>query len=146
MDQPHRIPDAELEILAVLQRRDGATAREVRERIASWRPLAHSSVMTLLGRLEDRGLVRREPAPEGREFVFHATATREEAVRPILSRLLDRVFEGDPVGLMGALFGTRAPDAREIGRLESLLEEMREVADESGDDRGSRESPRKAEE
>lgn len=145
MNEPVRIPDAELEVLAVLQRRDGATAREVRQRIASWRPLAHSSVMTLLGRLEDRGLVRREPAPEGREFVFHATASREEAVRPILSRLLDRVFEGDPVGLMGALFGTRAPDAREIGRLESLLEEMREAADRSADGRGPGESPGKVE-
>ncbi len=121
-----RIPDAELEVLAAVQRRGGATARRVREDLASFRPLSHSSVMTLLGRLEGRGLVRREPSPEGgREFVFRATASREEALAPILKRLVNRVFEGDAVGLMASLFGTRRPDAEELDRLEALLAELR---------------------
>lgn len=121
-----RIPDAELEVLAYVQRRGGATGKEVREGIAEWRPLSHSSVMTLLGRLQDRGLVRRELVPRGREYVYHATTTRDEAVEPILRRLLNRVFEGDAAGLVSSLFETRAPNSEEIERLEALLEELRE--------------------
>lgn len=129
-----RIPDAELEVLACVQRRGRATAREVREAIASWRPLSHSSVMTLLGRLQDRGLVARERG-EGREYVYHATASREEAVEPIFRRLLTRVFEGDPAALVASLFETRPPDAREVDRLERLLAELRDHAGDEGDAR-----------
>lgn len=126
-----RIPDAELEVLAAVQRREGATARQVREDIEAWRPLSHSSVMTLLGRLEERGWVSRERG-DGREFVYHATGTREEAVEPILRRLLNRVFEGDEVGLVSSLFETRRPDADEVERLERLLSELR--AQDGGSD------------
>lgn len=130
-----RLPDAELEVLAHVQREGGATAREVREGIERWRPLSHSSVMTLLGRLEERGFVRREQRDGSREFVFHATATREEAVEPILGRLVQRVFEGDPVGLMASLFGGRKPTSGEIERLSGVLEELkRETADEPTDE------------
>lgn len=122
-----RIPDAELEVLAYVQRRGGATGRQVREGIADWRPLSHSSVMTLLGRLQERGLVRRERAPGEREYVYHATATRDEAVEPIFRRLLNRIFAGDAAGLVSSLFETRAPSAAEIERLEELIEEHRET-------------------
>lgn len=122
-----RIPDAELEVLAYVQRREGATGRQVREGIADWRPLSHSSVMTLLGRLQERGLVRRERAPGEREYLYHATATRDEAVEPIFRRLLNRIFEGDAAGLVSSLFETRTPNAAEIERLEELIEQLREA-------------------
>lgn len=119
-----RIPDAELEVLACVQRRGRATAREVRQELESWRPLAHSSVMTLLGRLADRGLVDRERG-EGREYVYHATATREEALEPIFRRLLNRVFEGDAAAMTASLFQTRPPEPDELERLEQLLDDLR---------------------
>lgn len=125
-----RIPDAELEVLACVQRREGATGRVVREDLASWRPLSHSSVMTLLERLRERGLVTRQRG-EGREYIYRATATREEAMEPIFSRLLDRVFEGDPAGLVASLFETRPPDAAEVARLQELLDEMRGPEEDS---------------
>lgn len=119
-----RIPDAELEVLACVQRRGRATAREVREELESWRPLSHSSVMTLLGRLADRGLVDRERG-EGREYIYHATATREEALEPIFRRLLNRVFEGDAAAMTASLFQTRPPEPDELERLERLLDDLR---------------------
>lgn len=135
-----RIPDAELEVLACVQRRGRATAREVREAIASWRPLSHSSVMTLLGRLEERGLVARERG-EGREYIYHATVTREDAVEPIFRRLLNRVFEGDAAALMASLFETRRPEADEVKRLERLLDELRAESGGGGDAADAREPP-----
>lgn len=125
-----RIPDAELEVLACVQRRGEATGREVREDLEAWRPLSHSSVMTLLGRLQDRGLVTREPG-EGREYVYQATASREAAVEPILRRLLNRVFEGDAAGLVASLFETHRPGTEELDRLEALLESLRTEEAES---------------
>ena len=120
-----RLPDAELEVLAYVQKRNGATAKEVREGMAAWRPLAHSSVMTLLGRLEDRGLVQRERTGVGREYRFLPATSREEAVRPILGHLVRRVFGGDAAGLVASLYGGRKPTEAELDRLEALVEELK---------------------
>lgn len=121
-----RVPDAELEVLACLQRRGSATAREIGEAIEAWRPLSHSSVMTLLGRLEGRGLVRHERSGSGREHLFFPTTGRDEALRPILGRLVKRIFGGDAAGLVASLYGGRTPTESELDRLERLVRDIRE--------------------
>ena len=67
------LPDAELEVLACLWQKGEATARDVREAMASYRPLTHSAVSTLLARLQEKGLVGRRKGPVGKAFLFRAT-------------------------------------------------------------------------
>ncbi|HEX2189302.1 MAG TPA: BlaI/MecI/CopY family transcriptional regulator [Longimicrobiaceae bacterium] len=120
-----RVPDAELEILAFIQHRGKATAREVREGIAAFRPLAHSSVVTLLNRLEARGLVTRRKAGQGKAFLYAPTHGRSATVRPLLRRLLNRVYGGDSVALVASLFETKPPSERELEELERMVDDLR---------------------
>lgn len=124
-----RVPDAELEVLAFVQREGEATAREVREGIADYRPLAHSSVVTLLGRLEERGLLVKRKADRGKAFVYRPTRERDTTVRPVLRRLVERVYAGDSVALVASLFETKPPNEREIDELERMVEELRRRGD-----------------
>lgn len=119
------VPEAEQDVLAALYDLGDATARQVRERLAGRRPLAHASVVTLLGRLEARGLVRRRKADTGKAFVYAPTRARTRTFGPLLSRLVRRAFQGDSSALVASLFESRPPDAREIERLDALLEEWR---------------------
>jgi predicted transcriptional regulator len=68
--------DLEAEILAVLQEADGPlTPREVNDRLA--RPLAYTTVMTVLARLHEKGQAERERAGRGYAYSF----LRDEAGR-----------------------------------------------------------------
>ena len=120
-----RLPDAELELLACLHRRSEATARELRRDLEAHRPMAHGSVLTLLGRLERRGLVTRRKGPVGKAFVFAPARQPITTVRPLLKRLLNRVFAGNPVDLVASLFETRPPTASELDELHKLVTDLR---------------------
>ena len=114
-----------MELLARLQRRGDATARELREDLWADRPMAHGSVLTLLGRLERRGLVTRRKGPVGKAYVYSPTREAVATTRPLLKRLVNRVFNNDPVGLVASLFETRPPTTRELDAIQRLVADLR---------------------
>jgi BlaI family transcriptional regulator, penicillinase repressor len=120
-----RLPDAELEVLTCLHRRGEATARDIREALWDQRPMAHGSVLTLLGRLERRGLVARKKGPSGKAFVYMPTGRQTAALRPVMRRLVDRVFAGSPVDLVASLFETRPPTPQELDAIQRLVRDLR---------------------
>jgi len=119
------LPDAELEVLASVQRQGKATAREVRELMHPYRPMAHASVLTLLTRLEAKGLVSREKGPFGKAFVYLPTARSKRTGSNVIKRLVQRVFHGDGVALVASLFQSKPPTREELNRLEKLLADLR---------------------
>jgi BlaI family transcriptional regulator, penicillinase repressor len=120
-----RLPDAELEVLSCLHRRGEATARDIREALWDQRPMAHGSVLTLLGRLERRGLVTRKKGPSGKAFVYMPTGRTTATMRPVMKRLVDRVFAGSPVDLVASLFETRPPTQQELDQIQRLVRDLR---------------------
>src|SRR5690348_4009470 len=108
------LPDAELEVLASLHRQGRATAREIREMMAGYRPMAHASVLTLLTRLEAKGLVTREKGSFGKAFVYLPTQRSKMTTRNLLKKILQRVFHGDGVALVTSLFQTKPPTQEEL--------------------------------
>ena len=121
-----RIPDAEADVLAVLFDAEEATARSVREALARKRPMAHGTVVTLLRRLEDRGLVKRRKADQGKAFVYRPTRAHARTFGPAVTTLMQRAFGGKPAALVASLFETRPPSKEEIDELEALVERLRE--------------------
>ncbi|MHC1769036.1 MAG: BlaI/MecI/CopY family transcriptional regulator [Verrucomicrobiia bacterium] len=119
------LPDAELEVLACLQQHGKATAREIREKMYRYRPMAHASTGTLLGRLEAKGLVRKKKGNFGKAFVYTPTAISKRTASHVVKRLLQRVFHGDGVALVASLFESRKPTPEELARLRRLLRELR---------------------
>ena len=120
-----RIPEAEADVLAVLFDAGEATARTVRERLVKKRPMAHGTVVTLLRRLEDRGLVKRRKADQGKAFIYSPTKAHARTFGPLVSSLMQRAFGGKPAALVASLFETRKPTAREIDELEAMVAELR---------------------
>jgi BlaI family transcriptional regulator, penicillinase repressor len=125
------LPDAELEVLACLWQKGEATARDVREAMAGFRPLTHSAVSTLLARLQEKGLVSRRKGPVGKAFLFRAAGRPQRTRGRLVGDLLERVFGGDALAVVSSLFETRPPNAEELDRLQRLLEELRATAAKS---------------
>jgi len=102
MDSDH-IPNAELDVLACLWQEGPVTARRIREMMLKYRPMAHGSVVTLLTRLEAKGLVSKEKGPVGKAFLFSAAKKAEVTQRQLVADMLGRVFAGDAGAMSAAL-------------------------------------------
>jgi len=118
------LPEAELELLAFLHGHGEADPGTVRQAVQAFRPLSHSSVVTLLRRLEARGLVARRKAPKGKAFLYRATSEAGSTYRGVLARLVKRVFRGDRLSLVSTLFDVRKPTEAEIAELQHLVDRL----------------------
>jgi predicted transcriptional regulator len=82
-------------------------------------------VLTLVKRLEDKGLVAREGEKEGKAFIYRPTRTSESAPRRLVRQVVDRLFGGNSVALVASLMETRKPTPAELAELGKLLERLR---------------------
>jgi len=118
------LPEAEMEILAVLHARGEAEASDIREALAGYRPMSHASVLTLLGRLEEKGLVSRQKAPVGKAFLYAAVKSAKPMYRGLLRRVVRRIFANDPAQLVASLFDARPPTRDELRQIREIVEEL----------------------
>ena len=90
-----RLADLELECMKVLWKYPGASVAQVRAGLP--RPLAYTTVMTVLDRMSAKGLVERQK--NGRAYLYTAALDQETARRGAVVRLTTRFFENDPAAL-----------------------------------------------
>jgi BlaI family transcriptional regulator, penicillinase repressor len=124
-----RLPDAELEVMACLWRLREATARQVREAMMGYRPMAHTSMVTLLGRLESKGLVKRTKGPVGKAFLYTPLRRPGKTYRRVIGDVLQRIFGGNGPALVASLFETQPPTPTEVVELQRLLDGLRRKTD-----------------
>lgn len=96
------------------------TVTEIWQSLA--RPVARTTVLTWVQRLEKRGWLRRAESEDG--FAYSATRAPEDAATNVAERIVDTLFAGSPSGLVLALAGRGRIDAQEVARLKSLLDEL----------------------
>lgn len=123
-----RLPDAELELLASLNRLGEATVRDLRAELEPFRPMAAGSVITLLNRLETKGMVRRRKGSFGKAFVYSPTRRGQSAARPVLRNLLDRVFAGSAANFVSALLDAAPATPEELREIERVVRQRKRSA------------------
>lgn len=87
-----RLSGLQLGVLRALWSAGEATVQGVRDSLADERPLAPTTVATLLKRLEARGLVTHRR--EGRQFVYRATETARDVESSMVAGLVRDLFGG----------------------------------------------------
>jgi predicted transcriptional regulator len=123
------LPEAEMEILAVLHVRGEVDAREIREALEGYRPMSHASVLTLVGRLEAKELVTRRKGPVGKAFVYAAAKSPKPMYRSLVRRIVRRIFANDPARLVASLFDAKPPTRDELRQIRELVEELEKRRD-----------------
>jgi BlaI family penicillinase repressor len=117
----------QLAILQVLWDRGEATTQDVWEAVSEERPLALTTIATLLSRLERKQVVAHRQ--EGRQYVYRATVTRAEVRRSKIQELTDTLFGGDAAALVSHLVRADDVNAEELERIRALLDEAEARAD-----------------
>lgn len=115
--------ELELQILKILwDRGTSLTVREIRDALAEdGRDLAHTSVITTLGTMVEKGQLEKLDPLKGKAFRFLPRLPQEEVSQKMLGDLLERVFDGSTEAVMLSLFDVSELDEDELKRLRKLF-------------------------
>jgi predicted transcriptional regulator len=117
-------PPLELACLKALWSLQEGNVRAVQEVVAISRPLAYTTIMTVLDRLVRKGKLTRRKV--GRAFVYSPEATRDTLRRAALRELLDGYFDGSEAELLeflrpAAVPARSAPPAQQDRQIDTVL-------------------------
>ena len=112
----------ELAILRVLWERGRANAREITDWLNREDPIAHSTVQTLLRKLEAKGAVGHETVE--RTFIFFPRVAEENVRRGATHELVERIFGGSPAQLMSYLLKHEHVSQQELEEIRRLVDEQ----------------------
>ncbi len=101
-----------------------ATVQDVVRALEASRSTAYTTVLTVMSRLTDKGLLSRRK--NGRAFVFRPVTPHRTVAGSLLSTLVERLYAGSTARGVEHLTETEADvDERELARLESLIRAKR---------------------
>jgi predicted transcriptional regulator len=116
-----KLTAAQYELMQIVwdRGRAGATVADVWEAVSQRRPVARTTVLNLLDRLERRGWLRRIEQEGANRFI--AAVDRDRTNSRLASGFVEEFFGGSAANLVMSLLGTSQLDADEIERLRKLL-------------------------
>jgi predicted transcriptional regulator len=100
----------ELDCMTTLWPLGEGTVRQIRDGLAAMRPRAYTTIMTIMGRLERKGIVDRRKA--GRGYIYKPALTAEQARSHALKIMLERFFGGSPEAMLAEInrnWGAKLP-------------------------------------
>ena len=119
---PIRVGAVQTRILRVLWRDGQATARTITEELSKSKPIAHSTVQTLLRKLEAKGAVAH--SVKGRTFFFHPLVKESEVIESATKDLLSRLFGGSAFSLAAHLVKSEPISHEQLDGLRKLIDEV----------------------
>lgn len=126
-ESPERLTDLELEIMQVIWSRpqESLTVREVADdlNLRDDKPLAYTTVQTMLGILCRKGALESKPGP-GRAHLFRPLMSRTQARSSMTRDLVKRLFGGELKPLFAALLRNESISRSELESLRDLIDEQ----------------------
>lgn len=123
-DETSDLSELQLALMQVLWTRGEASVAEVAESLRPQRELAHTTVATLLTRLEKRGLLSARR--EARALLYRPLVQAEAVQRRMVGGLLGRLFGGSPSSLLAHLIDQGEVSQDELKAMRQLLEQAGE--------------------
>jgi len=109
--------------MQVLWRDGKANAREITDALNKETPIAHSTVQTLLRKLEIKRAISH--ALDERTFVYCPLVPANKAAKEVSKEMIERMFEGSPAELVCHLIKQEQISKSEIQQIEKLLQEKK---------------------
>lgn len=113
------LSDLQLELMQVLWRAGELSVADATAALVG-RDLAHTTVATLLTRLEKRGVVAARR--DGRMLLYRPCVSEDQVRRSMVSSLIAQVFRGDPRALLAHLLSEREVAPGDLELVRTLLD------------------------
>ena len=101
-----------------------ATVRQVYETLREQRPIAYTTVMTMMRILEEKGFLTK--TMRDRAHVYQPAKPRQQVIGSMLRDFVDRVFDGAPNALLVHLARDNALTDKQRRLVTQLLEDVEE--------------------
>lgn len=116
-----KLTDAELEIMHVVWEIDGGTVRQVHEILNQQRPLAYTTVMTMMNILEEKGHLSR--SKEGRAYRYEPVRPKSQVISGMVDDFVGRVFEGSAAPLVVSLVKDKKLSKKDLDEIARMIRE-----------------------
>lgn len=120
------LSDLQIAVVRVLWQRREASVADVAKVLAEERGLKHTTVATLLTRLEKRGVVAQRR--EGRQLMYRARVSESQVRRSMVGGLIGILFGGDSRELVAHLLRESEIEPGDLERLRKRLKKGRETS------------------
>jgi len=117
------LTDQELEIMKIVWQRGTATVREVYEELLKSRKIAYTTVMTMLGILEQKG--RLTKTARDRAYVYCPTESQGQVVDSMVHEFVERLFDGSAKPLLVHLAENKKISQKELDEISKLLKKRK---------------------
>jgi BlaI family transcriptional regulator, penicillinase repressor len=104
----------ELDCMNALWRLGEATVRDIHAALATTRPRAYTTIMTILDRLAQKGVVERQKS--GRAWLYKANLSADQARSHAVARLVEGFFQGSTEALASHISTLSRPPQTSIPR------------------------------
>ena len=117
------LTDQELEIMKVIWARGNATVREVYEELLKHRKIAYTTVLTMMGVLEQKG--RLTKTLRDRAYLYSPAEPQQAVVGSMVQEFVRRVFDGSAKPLLVHLAENKKINQKELDEISRLLKKRR---------------------
>ena len=114
----------ELAIMKVVWARPDSTVRQVYETLRDRRPIAYTTVMTMMKIMEEKGYLKKRMVD--RAHVYEPAKPRQQVIGGMVRDFLDRVFDGAPDRLLLHLAKDNKLTEKQKRIVKQLIEEIDE--------------------
>ena len=115
-----RFGKVQLRIMRVLWEKGRANAREITDALNEIVPIAHSTVQTLLRKLEEKGAVDHDI--DHRTFIFYPLVKEKNATQHAVRNFVENVFSGSPGSLVSFLIDEKQLSSEELKKIRELID------------------------
>lgn len=119
MSKKYQLAELQLAIMQVLWRRGEATVSDVRKALEPERELAHTTVGTMLAKMEDKGHVCHRS--DGRVNIYRAAIEQHQVSQTMVNDLADRLFGGSVKQMVCHLLDDGDLTADDLAELRKLI-------------------------
>ena len=115
--------DLELEVMKAVWRRGQATVRDVYEELVALRKIAYTTVLTMMGILEQKGYLKKTAGD--RAYIYRPSRPQKQVVGGMVKEFVNRVFSGSAKPLLVHLAESREISQEDLNEIAKLLNERR---------------------
>lgn len=128
--KPHKIGykkvlgDLEAEVMKTIWKANRATVRDVYEHLRLEKNLAYTTIMTIMSRLAEKGLLEKES--QGNAYIYTPTVSESEFAKRVVSEVLDSLMEEFSEPALSHMVDRLSSENNvELARLEQIIKERR---------------------